>query len=139
MAEENSTDLPLEELAASAVEEPVSAERVHQLLLLGLSRMERKQAALNSDFNGLYQTILQLQRDVNFFTRRCEERGNLIREFIAQIKEDGPLDKGVALEFLQQMECAGTPVRPPSGEHRSVACAHDRFEFDEPTDPGKPR
>jgi hypothetical protein len=125
MAEDDPTDLPLEELVASAVEEPVSAERVHQLLLLGLARMERKQAALNSDFNGLYQTILQLQRDVNFFTRRCEERGNLIREFIAQVQTDDGIDKDAALEFLRQMECAGTP-RPPALKRASCCWLRPR-------------
>ena len=129
-----------EETAAVADEPaPVSVERVHQLLLLGLARMERKQAALSSDFNALYLTILQLQRDVNFFTRRCEERGNLIREYLARLQENGAVDKDAAVEFLQQLECAGTPVRSPSGDHPAVSAAHGEFDFDEPTDPSKPR
>jgi hypothetical protein len=108
-----------------------------QRILRVVQRLDRKQTILNADFNGLYQTVLQLQRDVNFFTRRCEERGNLIREFVAQVQENGSVEKDAALEFLHQLECAGTPTRPPSGTHPSVKSVHEEFDVDEPTDPNK--
>lgn len=128
-----------EELPPLDPNAPPEDNDLRQILRI-VQRLEKKQTALNADFNGLYQSVLQLQHDVNFFTRRCEERGNLIRDFVAQIQENGVVEKDAALDFFRQLECAGTPVRPPSGNHPAVRPAHELFEFetDEPTDPGKP-
>lgn len=102
-------------------------------MLRVLERIERNQAALVADFNMLHQAMLQLQADVNFFTKRCETRGNAIREFIARVRENGGVEQEAALEFLGDLECAGTPVRPPTGSGHPAVRPLD----EEPTDPGK--
>jgi len=103
-----------------------------------LERLEHGQTALKLDVDGLYQAVLVLQRDVHFFTRRCEERGNIIREFASRLRTDGQVDPDAALEFLASLECAGTPIRPPSAEVQPVLELEDPGDrFDDPTEPRK--
>ena len=121
--------------ASDATPEPRVLHRILQIV----ERVDRKQAALGGDFEGLYQAVIGLQREVQFFTRRCEERGNVIRDFVSRVEENGDVSKEAALEFLQGLECAGTPIRSPSGTYRSLRAICGGIaepDGEEPTEPG---
>jgi len=105
----------------STSEETKPTLDVHDRIFRSLERLEKQNTALRVDFEGLYQAFLQMQRDVQFFSRRCEERGNLIREFASQLRENGSsVESAAVLDFLGRLECTGTPIRPPSGTHPAV-------------------
>lgn len=118
------------------VDNTARAEITNEDLLRALERLERKTNALANDFNGLYTAVVSLQNDVGFFTRRCEARAKTIRDFVDVVQDNGSVPADAALRFLQELECAGTPVRPPSGNYPAVGVkdVHERFGFD-PDDP----
>jgi hypothetical protein len=73
--------------------------------------LDRQQRALGLDFHAVHQACLQISREVIFFTNRCEDRGNRIRDILGQVR-DGEHSEATeaAAEFMRALECSGTPV-----------------------------
>jgi len=79
-----------------------------------IEKLKKQQSALSLNFSSVHHAFLKVAQETNFFMRRCEERKNVINDFIEESRNVEDIK-----HLLKLLECAGYP-KPPTGEHPKV-------------------